>query len=170
MILKEAKGIPAWRISWMVPLVIATGLAEGSGLFLAAIAQFAPLQSLAELMAVVAVILAALRGWIWRSYQAKLAAEGAPTLTLAVIHDARLWFFVFGLALPSALIVAGLAMPMAAAILFAVAGLCIAAAGAALKFILVTRAGFNQGFALTHTPVRGSGMAGPAVKPGWSIS
>ena len=40
---------------------------------------------------------------------------------------------------------------------------------AALKFILVTRAGFNQGFALNHTPVRGSGIAGPAVKPGWSM-
>jgi phenylacetyl-CoA:acceptor oxidoreductase subunit 2 len=54
------------------------------------------------------------------------------------------------------------------AILFAIAGVCIAAAGAFLKFILVTRAGFNQGFALVHTPVRGAGIAGPAVKPGWS--
>jgi phenylacetyl-CoA:acceptor oxidoreductase subunit 2 len=44
------------------------------------------------------------------------------------------------------------------------------AAGGLLKFILVTRAAFNQGFALTHTPVRGSGIAGPPVKPGWSTS
>ena len=27
--------------------------------------------------------------------------------------------------------------------------------GAAFKFMLITRAGFNQGFALTHLPVRG---------------
>jgi phenylacetyl-CoA:acceptor oxidoreductase subunit 2 len=33
----------------------------------------------------------------------------------------------------------------------------------------VTRAGFNQGFSLSHTPVRGSGVAGPAVKPGWVL-
>jgi phenylacetyl-CoA:acceptor oxidoreductase subunit 2 len=37
-----------------------------------------------------------------------------------------------------------------------------------LKYVLVTRAGFNQGFALARTPVRGWGAAGPAVKPGWS--
>jgi phenylacetyl-CoA:acceptor oxidoreductase subunit 2 len=57
----------------------------------------------------------------------------------------------------------------AAAPLYVAAGLCVTAAGAVLKFILVTRAGFNQGFALNHTPVRGSGIAGPPVKPGWSI-
>jgi Fe-S-cluster-containing dehydrogenase component/DMSO reductase anchor subunit len=169
MILKEAKGIPAWRISWVVPLVIATGLAEGSGLFLAATGQFASLQPLAELVAVIAVALASLRGLIWRSYQAALEAEGAPTRTLAVIHGYKPWFFIIGLALPFALIVAGVAMATTPAVLFTLAGICITATGAALKLILVTRAGFNQGFALTHMPVRGSGIAGPAVKPGWSI-
>jgi hypothetical protein len=33
----------------------------------------------------------------------------------------------------------------------------------------VTRAGYNQGFALEHTPVRGSGAAGSGVKPGWAF-
>jgi len=68
------------------------------------------------------------------------------------------------------LIVIGLAAKAAAAPLFAIAGFSIMAAGAVLKFILVTRASFNQGFALTHTPVRGSGHAGAAVKPGWSMT
>jgi phenylacetyl-CoA:acceptor oxidoreductase subunit 1 len=170
MILKEAKGIPAWRTSWIMPLVIVTGLAEGSGLFLAATTQFVAFQPLVELVAIVAVVLAALRGWIWRSYQAALEAEGAPARTIAEFHDYRPWFFVIGLALPSALIVAGATMAMAPAVLFAIAGICITAAGAVLKLILVTRAGFNQGFALIHTPVRGPGIAGPAVKPGWLIS
>jgi phenylacetyl-CoA:acceptor oxidoreductase subunit 2 len=80
----------------------------------------------------------------------------------------RPWFFVLGLALPAALIVIGLLAPSAAPALFAFAGLVVAAAGGALKFVLVTRAGYNQGFALAHTPVRGSGSAGPAIKPGWS--
>lgn len=170
MILKEAKGIPAWRIAWVVPLVIATGLAEGSGLFLAATAQLDAFQPLVELVTVIAVALAALRGWIWRSYQAALGAAGAPTRTFAVFLAYRPWFFIVGLALPSALIVAGVTMGIAPAVLFAIAGICITATGAVLKFILVTRAGFNQGFALTHTPVRGSGIVGPAIKPGWSIS
>jgi phenylacetyl-CoA:acceptor oxidoreductase subunit 1 len=169
MILKEAKGIPAWRTFWVVPLVLVTGLAEGSGLFLAATAQFTALQPLAELVAVIAAALAALRGLIWLSYQAALKAEGAPTRTFTVLNGYRPWFFVFGFALPSALIIFGVAIAMAPAILFAIAGVCITVAGAALKFILVTHAGFNQGFALTHTPVRGVGIAGPAVKPGWSM-
>lgn len=168
MILKEAKGIPAWRIVWILPLVIATGLAEGSGAFLAAVTQVAALDPLVKLAAVTAVALAALRAWIWRFYQAALTAQGAPTRTLAILHDFRTWFFFCGLALPSVLIISGVAMGIAPRVLFAVAGVCIAATGAALKFIVVTRAGFNQGFALVHTPVRGSGIAGPAVKPGWS--
>ena len=39
--------------------------------------------------------------------------------------------------------------------LLCLAGFAAAAPGAWFKFILVTRAGFNQGFALVHLPVRG---------------
>jgi len=170
MILKEAKGIPAWRTSWVVPLVIATGLAEGGGLFLAATAQFAGLQPLTRSITVIVIALAVLRGLIWRSYQAALAADGAPTRTIAVLHSCRPWFFIVGLVVPVALTVAGVATALSVAVLFAIAGLCIAITGAALKFILIVRAGFNQGFALAQTPRRGSGNAGSAIKPGWSIA
>jgi len=169
MILKEAKGIPAWRIAWIVPLMLATGLAEGGGLFLAAIAPLSEHQPLVQSVALIALVLAVLRGWMWRSYQAALEAGGAPTRTLMVVYAYRPWFFVAGLALPAALILLGVATSLGSSVLFAIAGACITVAGAVLKFILVTRAGFNQGFALTRTPVRGTGIAGPAVKPGWSI-
>ena len=169
MILKWAKGIPAWRQPWIVPLIVTTGLAEGSGLFLAATAQLSAVSLLTQAAAATAVVLSALRAWTWRSYLKALEAEGAPTRTLAVFYAYRPGFFVLGLALPLALIVIGFAKAAVAAPLFAIAGVCITTAGAVLKFILVTRAGFNQGFALTHTPVRGSGNAGPAVKPGWSM-
>ena len=56
-----------------------------------------------------------------------------------------------------------------APLLFALGGCSAFAAGWAWKFILVTRAGYNQGFALKHTPVRGAGIAGPPVKPGWIL-
>ncbi|HEX9074000.1 MAG TPA: 4Fe-4S dicluster domain-containing protein [Pseudolabrys sp.] len=170
MILKEAKGIPAWRIVWILPLMIATGVAEGSGLFLAAIAQLSTLLPLAPAFAIITIVLAVLRGWIWRSYLAAFAAGGVPTRALMVLHGYKRWFFAVGLFLPLALVIIGLMMTPAAAPLFAAAGLCVTVSGGVLKFILVTRAGFNQGFALNHTPVRGSGIAGPPVKPGWSIS
>ncbi len=170
MILQAAKGIPAWRANWVVPLILTTGLAEGCGLTLAGVAQLPALTSLADVLAVTAAALALLRAWAWRTYLTALKVEGAPTRALAVLDAYKPWFLAAGLVLPVAMIVVGFAAKAAAAPLFAVAGLSIMAAGVALKFILVTRASFNQGFALTHTPVRGSGHAGPAVKPGWSTT
>ena len=123
-----------------------------------------------EATATAAVVFAALRAWAWRSYLGALASDGAPPRTLEVLDAFRPWFLGFGLVLPMVLIVAGIVATGAAALLFALAGLSLAGAGGALKFILVTRAGFNQGFALAHTPVRGTGVAGPAIKPGWSTS
>jgi phenylacetyl-CoA:acceptor oxidoreductase subunit 1 len=168
MILKEAKAIPAWRTQAVVPLILATGLAEGSGLLLAAVALLPSPTTIIEATAVAAVLLTALRGWIWRSYVTALEIEGAPQRTLEVLDAFRLWFFLLGVTVPVTLIVVAFLMAKTP-LLFVVAGLCILAAGAALKLVLVTRAGYNQGFALVHTPVRGSGVAGPPVKPGWSL-
>ncbi len=168
MILKEAKGIPAWRTAAVVPLIVATGIAEGSGLFLVATAVIASFGSMAEVTAVAVVLLAALRSWTWHSYRTTLTIEGAPTRTLAVLDALGPKFFIVGLAAPVGLIILGFLVPGAKPYLFSLAGLCVLAAGSALKLILVTRAAFNQGFALAHTPVRGTGGAGPAVKPGWS--
>jgi Fe-S-cluster-containing dehydrogenase component/DMSO reductase anchor subunit len=170
MILQAAKGIPAWRANWVVPLILTTGFAEGCGLLLAAVAQFPALTQLADELAVAAVALALLRALAWRTYLTVLTNEGAPTRALAQFDAYKPWFLAAGVVLPAALIVIGLAAKAAAAPLFAIAGFSIMAAGAVLKFILVTRASFNQGFALTHTPVRGSGHAGAAVKPGWSMT
>lgn len=168
MILREAKGIPAWREPFVVPLILATGLAEGGGLYLAATALLSP-SAAAEIPAVAAVVLAAIRSWTWNSYMTSLRIVGVPVRSLEVLNGLRPWLFIFGLLLPATLIVFGFMAADIAAVLFLIAGVCIAAAGAALKFALVTRAGYNQGFALAHTPVRGSGVAGPATKPGWSM-
>jgi phenylacetyl-CoA:acceptor oxidoreductase subunit 2 len=93
---------------------------------------------------------------------------GAPTRTLEIFSACRMWFFAGGLVLPLALVAIGLIWPGASAALFALAGVAVFATGWAIKFILITRAAYNQGFALPHTPIRGSGVPGPAVKPGWS--
>ena len=41
------------------------------------------------------------------------------------------------------------------------------AAGWQMKYSLVCRAAFTQGFALPKQPVRGNSRTGPGVKPGW---
>ena len=168
MILQAARGIPAWRTPLISPLVVATGIAEGSALFLVVAAWWPALRPALVAATIVATLAAALRAGSWHVYLAGLAREGAPTLSLAALEAFGPWFFAFGLALPLGAIVVGCISPAAAPFLLALAGAAIAAAGIALKFILVTRAGYNQGFALAHTPARGSGIAGPAVKPGWT--
>ncbi|HXY89769.1 MAG TPA: 4Fe-4S dicluster domain-containing protein [Xanthobacteraceae bacterium] len=168
MILRAAKGIPTWRTPAVVPLILATGFAEGAGLFLAATAFLPSLAPRSAATALIALGAAALRGFAWHAYHHNLHRDGAPSRALAVLAAFRPWFFGLGLVLPAALVAVGFVAAEAANPLFALAGICICLAGSALKFVLITRAGYNQGFALTHTPVRGSGLAGPAVKPGWS--
>jgi len=36
-----------------------------------------------------------------------------------------------------------------------------------IKIVLVTKAAYDQGFAVEHMPARGAGASGPGVKPGW---
>ena len=165
MILNESKGIPAWRTPRIVPLMIATGLAEAAGLFLAAAAVLPSLAPMIEIAAVTGIVMAAVRAWSWRSYLRTLRTQGAPAHALGVLERFAPWLLALGLTLPMALIILALAAPHAA--LFTAAGLCIAGAGAALKFVLVTRAGYNEGFALAHVPDRGRGVSLSGVKPGW---
>jgi phenylacetyl-CoA:acceptor oxidoreductase subunit 1 len=169
MILQEAKGIPAWREPLIVPLIVITGLAEGGGLFLAAIVLFPSLKPMVEATAAGVVMLAAARALAWRAYLVALVRTGAPTRTLDCLARFRAWFVVLGLALPLACIAAGAIAGDAAPTLFALAGLSVAASGWLLKHRIVTRAAYNQGFALGYVPVRGAGVAGGAVKPGWLL-
>jgi phenylacetyl-CoA:acceptor oxidoreductase subunit 2 len=169
MILEQSKGIPAWRQPRVIALIMATGLAEGCGLLLL-LATFLPAMSdAARPLAIALVVLAMVRIWTWWRYLSALASDGAPTRTLEIFTACRMWFFGAGLVLPVVLVGVGLLLTAAAAMLFALSGLAVFSTGWAIKFILITRAAYNQGFALPHTPIRGSGVPGPAVKPGWTL-
>ncbi len=169
MILKEAKGIPAWRTPPIVPLIAVTGLTEGAGLLLAMLPLRPELTPVAPPVAAAMLVLVAARGLVWMTYSTGLRNAGAPTRTFEVLNAYRPWFFAFGLAVPIVVVTFGFIVTPIATLLFALGGFSAFSAGWALKFILVTRAGYNQGFALNHTPVRGSGAAGPMVKPGWFL-
>jgi phenylacetyl-CoA:acceptor oxidoreductase subunit 1 len=169
MILREAKGIPAWRQDGIVPLIVATGLTEGAGVFLATCMVLPALAPLARSAAAATVLLAAGRALAWAAYRSALARDGAPTKALAVVDGYRSRLLVGGLVVPTFSVIVAMLVPELTAPLFVVAGVAAAAAGLGFKFLLITRAGYNQGFALPHTPVRGTGRAGPAVKPGWTL-
>ncbi len=165
-ILKEARGIPAWREPMMVPLIVATGLAEGASLALAATAFVGAAGP--WLPAAFAGLLG-VRYALWEVYRRNLARPGAaPIGTVEVLNGMRSTVLGgHGLALAAwlASFVPGLSAPALLA-----AGLIGVMTGWQLKFNLIARAAYNQGFALVRTPARTPGYGRPGVKPGWTAA
>lgn len=158
--LPAARGIPAWRSALTAPLVIVTGLAEGLGLFVF-IAALRGVVVLGPALALGALVL--LRIALWFAYRRATAASLAPRANRALDGAGR-WLQIAGTLLPLAALAFALlgAWPQVAAVpLLALAGLASALAGSGFKFVLITRAGFNQGFALVRPPVRGVRRSAP---------
>lgn len=149
--LQASKGIPAWREPLLVPLMVTTGLAEGGGLFWLGAAWHGA-ASAPLLLLFGALVL--LRFALWRPWRRRIEARAAPRARAAIDAVGRT-LLVAGTVLPLVAIVLA-AFGMAAAALAATAGVLAALAGSWFKFTLVTRGGFNQGFALTQLPVRGA--------------
>ncbi|MBK8908127.1 MAG: polysulfide reductase NrfD [Rhodospirillales bacterium] len=163
-----SKGIPTWREDRVVPLLVTTGLAEGGGAFLAGTAALADPFGVGLAAALAVLALVALRWWFWVRYFANLRHGGAPAGALDVLQSLQAPFILASHIGPILLIAGGLAFPPLLTPGFVLGGLLAMAGGWAFKFTLITRAGFNQGFAIRHTPARGAGPGGPGVKPGWS--
>ncbi len=159
-ILRAAKGIPAWRHRRLLPVILATGLTEGAGLFVIGAALGGGGRAIIWALAVLLV----LRFAAWYRYRHGLGAEGAPVETLRALDRNRL-----ALGWQAQLAVLGL---VALALFWPAAGL-LAGLGAMLtgwrfKFGLITRAAFTQGYAINRMPARGAGTSAPGVKPGWT--
>jgi phenylacetyl-CoA:acceptor oxidoreductase subunit 2 len=169
-ILRASRGVPAWRVPQIMPLIISTGLIEGSGLVLLAGIINSPVSYLAAipLFLVVVLILLGVRMLAWRGYYNALK-NNAPEGTVAALRRVRLPFFLLGDLVPMLLILTALLTGSLVTVLDVIALVLMVLAGWLLKFIIVTRAGFFQGYAMVHTPARGAGTPGPGTKPGWVL-
>jgi phenylacetyl-CoA:acceptor oxidoreductase subunit 2 len=169
-ILVTNKGIPTWRHPASVPLMVATGLAEGAG-FLACVGAMMSSVSATAIpdLLMVFVVAIALRFWLWKSYLAALYRDGAPQGALNVLSSVKGRFAMLGHVLPAVAVVAILAGAPGQRGLLLLAGLLTIAGGWFLKFTLVRRAAFTQGLSLEHLPTRGNSRAGPQTKPGWRV-
>jgi phenylacetyl-CoA:acceptor oxidoreductase subunit 2 len=164
-ILAANKGIPAWRHPASVPLMVGTGLAEGAGFLACVAAGFGAAGS--SWIALVLMVLVALRAWFWKSYLARLDDDGAPDAALKVLHGMSSRLLLLGHGAPA--IAAALALsgaPGRGGWLLA-AGILTVGGGWFMKYTLVRRAAFTQGLSIKHLPTRGRGISGPQVKPGW---
>jgi phenylacetyl-CoA:acceptor oxidoreductase 26-kDa subunit len=152
--LRAARGIPAWRVPLLSPLMVFTGLVEGGGLFFLTDALHGK-GALPLLVIFGALVLARLIAWV--AYRRRLAATAAPR-ALAALDAAGRSLQLAGTLLPLALIALAVVVAMsggAMGVVVGASGLLASITGAYVKYALVTRAGFNQGFALVHLPVRG---------------
>jgi phenylacetyl-CoA:acceptor oxidoreductase subunit 2 len=150
-LLQGAKGIPAWRVPALAWLIFTTALAEGAGLFVVLAALFdTPARGVLAYFSL-ALVARALAWSIYRGSVAKSAARPA----LAALDRAGKILIQFGTIAPLALLLLGLFAPDVARIALLLAGVGALATGWQFKFVLITRAAYNQGFALPHLPVRG---------------
>jgi phenylacetyl-CoA:acceptor oxidoreductase subunit 2 len=139
-ILRAAKGIPAWRAPQVVALIMTTALAEGTGLLMLMNPDLLVISLFAA--AVIA------RAVAWSGYRAALKQPGSK----AALESVGRALIQIGTIAPLALVLGAYFLPQAAAL----AGIAALATGWWLKFVLVTRAALNQGFALPQLPVRGT--------------
>jgi phenylacetyl-CoA:acceptor oxidoreductase subunit 2 len=150
--LHAAKGIPAWRVPALIWLVVTTALAEGAGLFvvLAALLDVPAGRALGYFaLALIA------RAFAWSIYRGSVA-KSAVRAALAVLDRAGKILIQFGTIAPLALLLLGLFAADIARIAVLLAGIAALGTGWQFKFALITRAAYNQGFALPHLPVRGT--------------
>jgi len=151
-ILQGAKGIPAWRVPALGWLNFTTALAEGAGLFVALAVLFdTPARGVLAYFSLALIA----RGLAWSIYRGNVAKSLARP-ALAALDRAGKILIQFGTIAPLALLLLGLFAADVGRIALLLAGAAALATGWLFKFVLITRAAYNQGFALPHLPVRGT--------------
>ena len=151
-ILQAAKGIPAWRVPALIWLIFTTALAEGAGLFVVlAVLLDTPARGVLAYFSLALIA----RALAWSIYRGG-AAKGTVRAALALLERAGKILIQFGTIAPLALVLAAWLAPETARIAVLLAGAGVIATGWQFKFVLITRAAYNQGFALPHLPVRGT--------------
>jgi phenylacetyl-CoA:acceptor oxidoreductase subunit 2 len=143
-ILFASKGIPAWCQNETVPLIIATGLAEGAGLYLA-------IGGVSTTLIAVALAAGIAREIAREAYRDAVVRNRAPAGTLRWFSLPEEKVLTVGRYLSIALLaVAFIGLPTAIA-----GGILAAVTGWGLKYMLVNRAAFTRGHVIPHTPARG---------------
>ncbi|MBI2961975.1 MAG: 4Fe-4S binding protein [Betaproteobacteria bacterium] len=152
-----SKGIPAWRVPLVPWMFAATGVFEGIGLLAIALALAGGHQNAISALAPAGMILAVANAALWRRYRATARASGIGPLSRRDLAAISPLLHLLGHAVPLVLFALSLVIAPAASILGGMAGLAAIAGGSWWKFMLITRACHQQGFAMPMIPQRGSG-------------
>ncbi len=151
-ILYCARGIPNWRAPLIPWMFIATGLLEGVGLIGIIFGSGNGISALASM----AVLLIFVNAGLWMAYRKTARSVGIPPLSRAVINDASTTLHLIGHGLAAALFISCLVFSDSSQIWLVMAGTTTIASGFFMKFTIIVRAGYHQGYALPRLPQRGS--------------
>ncbi|MDP2619631.1 MAG: hypothetical protein Q8P46_05575 [Hyphomicrobiales bacterium] len=162
--LQASRGIPAWRDGAIVPLVMATGLAEGTAVLLLFLLA---MRTVSVPLGTALIVLLVLRAGAYRIYRDRLRDGRAPTAVVNRLGEIDRTIWVLGLAAPLFFAVLALAWPLAHGFGMGLAALCALLGGWYAKVNIVRKLAHVQGLAVRHMPVRGTGRSGASVQPGW---
>ena len=133
------------------------GLAEGLGL-LALLSLFPSMQvAPISVLAPAGLLLVIVNSWAWRCYVDSAKAAGIGPLSRRDLASASPWVHAFAHGTPLAMYLLCLAIAPLSQSLAALAGLGAVIGGTIWKFVVITRACHQQGFAIPMQPQRGSG-------------
>jgi len=165
-VLRAAKGVPAFREAGVVPLIVVTGLTEGGALL---IILGTPFAFIPTWLLAATLLLVAGRLYVWNTYLSSLSAPvAAPKAAAGALGAIDRPLSLAGHILPLLFLLLALILPGGPMALGWVGAAFALVAGAYLKFTIVTRASYNQGFAIVRAPARTPGYSRPGAKPGWT--
>lgn len=142
--LQGSKGIVTWREPAVIPFMVVTGLAEGSGLLLLAGAL---LPAPAGWLPYLAMLLILLRSFAWMHYRGRIDAQKAPLQARTELKRINPPVLLAGHLAPLLLLIAAQAVPATAGLLAPLAGLLTVGAGWFIKARIVITASYQQGYA-----------------------
>ncbi len=157
-ILHMSRGIPAWRVRMMPTMLMATGVFEGIGVAALAVVIAMPALSGIYLLSAAGILMAAINALLWQTYLQRARKAGIGPLARGVLAKATPRLHLVGHLLPIVFFAADLLWPGGPMWPLAVAGVFTLAGGAYWKSVLITKAAYQQGYALAKFPQRGSGQ------------
>jgi phenylacetyl-CoA:acceptor oxidoreductase subunit 1 len=152
-ILHASRGIPAWRVPLIPWMLAATGLFEGLGALVLALAAMRA--DIAAWLGWPMTALAGVNAGLWHAYRTGAKAAGVPPLARAEIARVTPPLHALGHGVPFVGAIVALVAASPAALI--AAGIGAIAGGALWKYWVIVRASYQQGFALPRLPQRGSG-------------
>ena len=155
-------GIPAWRVPLMVWMLLATGVYEGLGLYALSHVLNPLTIQFGGAKYFFGATLALINGVLWHRSRVGARENGMPPLSRALIERWSLPLHLFGHGLPGLIFSIGIVHELPPLLL--ATGCVLAVVGGIFwKVLIITRASYQQGFAIARFPQRGSGTrAAPA--------